>query len=142
MRSSSLPYELQESLLPCHFKLSFPSFCVFFHLCLIPLFIVLFLLSHTTSCGCQPALRKPPRYTLGSFVWVRIVSAVDRLISPVSVQMPSVYVTMRIKLKNLNLIKKPTAIYHGDLQVETVVKIQFLSEVLSKLLLDEVLVVI
>lgn len=60
-------------------------------------------------------------------IWVRIVCTVDHLISPGSVQMPSVYVAMRIKLKNLNLINKPNAIYHCDFQVENVVKIHFLN---------------
>lgn len=127
MKSSSFPYELQESLLPCRFKLSFPSFYAFFHLCLIPLSIILFLLSHRTSCDCQLSLRKTPRLLFCKLMGVRIVCTVDHLISPVSVQLSGVYVAMRVKLKSLNLINKPNVIYHCDFQVETVVKIHFLS---------------
>lgn len=56
-----------------------------------------------------------------------IVHRVDHSISCVSVQMPSAYVVIRIKMKSLNSISKPNIIYHCDFQVEIVVKIHFLS---------------
>lgn len=55
------------------------------------------------------------------------VHRVDHLISRISVQMPSAYVAIRIKMKSVNSISKPNVIYHCGFQVEIVVKIHFLS---------------